>query len=130
MALQAQHGLAHLEQVPMHGPVRGVTLQAAFRYRNVLVGERTLKLRVATKTKLVEIVGAQVVGGGSAVRIVTVRAAHLGLADRMMIGEIAFRRLLAMAADARLALLPPGVQLRLAHVRTMAVGAPDIAHLV
>jgi len=130
MTLQAQHGLAHLEHVPMHRPVRGVALQAAFCHGGVLVGERPLKFRVALETELIEVVSAQIVGRGPAMRVMAVRAAHLGFANRVMIGEIAFCGLFAVTADAGLISLTAGVQLRFLDVHAVAVDAPDVMHLV
>ena len=130
MTLQTQHGLTDLEQIAVHRSMGGMALQATLADGNVLIGKRALQLGMALKAKLVEIVGAQVVGSSAAVRIMAIRAAHLRFANRVVIGKVPFRRLLSVAADARLVLLAARVELRLLRMNAMAIDAANVMPLM
>ena len=50
MALQTQRRLAHVEQIRIRRTMRIMTVQAALRYRSVLICERPAILRMAAQT--------------------------------------------------------------------------------
>src|SRR5271157_203255 len=74
---------------------------------------------MAGETKLVPVRQFQAVSCAAAVRIMTIHAAHLPLANRMVVGKIGFGILLLVAPQAVLAHLPPGLD-RSRNARTLA----------
>jgi hypothetical protein len=130
MTLQAERGLTDQQQASLHGSVRGVALCAALNDRSVLVGEGSLEFGVALEAQLVKIGVAQIVGSRAAVRIVAIRATHLGFADGMVIRQAAFCLLLVVASDAGINSLAPGSQLGLGGVHLVAINAAHIVRLM
>jgi uncharacterized membrane protein len=61
---------------------------------------------MAGETKFVGVGQLQIIARVSAMRIVTIHAAHLGFANRVVVGKIGLGILLLVAAQAVLILLP------------------------
>src|ERR1700687_517861 len=83
-----------------------MTSHAVFRYRRMLVGERSPILRVTTQTELVGICHPQVVPRSSTMRIVAVRATHLSFPQRVMVRQAHLRTLGLMTSQASIIGLP------------------------
>ena len=98
MTLEAERRLAHAQHVLVRRTVRGVALETALVYRSMLESEWPLVFGVAAETEFIGVGQFQIVPRTAAVRIVTIHAAHLGFADRMVIRKIPFGILLLMAA--------------------------------
>ena|ERR1022692_354810 len=85
-----------------------MTRETALVDRRMLECERALVFGMAGETKLVAIRQLQTVSRTATMGIMTIHAAHLPLANRMVVGKIGFGILLLVAAQAVLAHLPPG----------------------
>ena len=83
-----------------------MTLEAALVYRRVLECERTLVFGVARETKFVSVGQLQIIAGAAAMRIMTIHAAHLGFANRVVVRKIRFGILLLVAPQAVFIHLP------------------------
>lgn len=125
MALEAEKGLAHLEEMGVHGSVRRMAFQAVLGHRGVLVREGSLVLCMTLEAELIP-VRPEVVSGPPAVRIVAVRATHLGFTDGVAKGEIHFGGLCRVASGARLGLCLALIECDLQFVDAMAVDAANV----
>lgn len=134
VALQAQRRLAHREQVLVRRTMRGMTLEATLVDRRVLEREGTLILGMAAETEFVGVGHLQIVARAAAMRIMTVHAAHLGFANRVVVGKIGFGILRLVAPQAVLILSParldrPLLAMLLA-MNGVAIAALDVLCLV
>ena len=106
MTLKAERRLAHGKQVLVWRTMSRVTLEAVLVYRRVLVCEWPLKFGMAAETKFVRVGQLQIVSRAAAMRIMTIHAAHLGFANRVVVRKVSFGILLLVTAQAVLIHLP------------------------
>src|SRR5438270_5904671 len=90
-----------------------VTDHAVLGHRGMLISKRPAILCMAAKAKLIGARRAQVVTAHAAVRIVTVGATHLALAQRVMIGQAHFPTLGLMTLQTSVIGLPLRLNKRL-----------------
>src|ERR1043166_4590093 len=102
MALLAQHGLAHLEQVRRGRAVRVVAVGAVFLHRLVGADERPAFLHVAAVAGVVDGVAQHHDAPDRAVRVVAVGAGDQSFADRMARGAVDLDALHLVAGGERL----------------------------
>jgi hypothetical protein len=112
----------------------GVTLEAALVDRRVLECEWPLIFGMAAETKLARIGQLQIVSRAAAVRIMTIHAAHLGFANRVVVRKIGLGILLGVAPQAVVVLLAARLDRSLLAVdlvmNGVAVAAFDVLCLV
>src|ERR1044071_1737341 len=104
MALLAQHGLAHLEQVRRGRAVRVVAVGAVFLHRLVGADERPAFLHVAAVAGVVDGVAQHHDAPDRAVRVVAVGAGDQSFADRMARGAVDLDALHLVAGEAHFGL--------------------------
>ena len=111
-----------------------MTLEAVLVHRRVLESEWTLIFSVAAEAKFVGVGRLQIVARATAMCIVTIHAAHLGFANRVVVRKVGLGILLLVATQAVLIHLPARLDCSLLAVglgmNGVAVAALDALCLV